>query len=60
MDKSQLLKKLENLLDEAKRNGQWGSIEIILQCGDAVTIHENKTIKLREGNSHERKNIERR
>jgi hypothetical protein len=54
MDKPQLLKKLDAMLDEAKRTSQWGTIEIVLQYGEAVTLHETRTTKLRkEGNTHD-------
>jgi hypothetical protein len=51
MDKTTLLKKLEVLLDEAKRTRQWGTIEIDLQFGEAVLIRETRTTKLQEGNT---------
>jgi len=55
VDKLTLLKKLETILDEAKRNGMWGTVEIVLQFGDPVLIHETRTTKLKkEGNTHDR------
>jgi hypothetical protein len=52
MDKASLLKKLETILDEAKRTSMWGTIEITLQHGEAVVIHETRSTKLRkEGNN---------
>jgi hypothetical protein len=55
MDKMALLKKLEVILDTAKATRQWGKIEITLQEGEAVTINESRTTKLRtEGNTHGR------
>jgi hypothetical protein len=53
MDKVTLLKKLEAILDEARRTSQWGTVEITLQCGEAVTLHETRTTKLRGGNTHD-------
>ena len=54
MDKTQLLKKLEVILEEARRTSQWGEIIITLQYGEAVTLRETRTTKLRGGNTHER------
>jgi len=54
MEKMQLIKRLEAILDEAKRTSQWGEIIITLQYGEAVTLHETRTTKLRGGNTHDR------
>ena len=52
MEKVQLLKKIESILDDAKRTSMWGNVEITLQCGEAVVIHETRSTKLRkEGNN---------
>ena len=52
MDKAQLLRKLETILDEAKKTSMWGTIEVTLQAGEAVVIHETRSTKLRrEGNN---------
>jgi len=54
MDKLTLLKKLEAILDEARRTNQWGSVELILQCGEVAVIRETRTTKLfREGTTHD-------
>ena len=39
------------MLDEAAKIGTWGSIEIVLQYGTPVLIHESRTIKLTKGNT---------
>jgi hypothetical protein len=55
VEKMQLLKRLETILDEAKRTSMWGTVEIVLQFGDPVLIHEKRTTKLsKEGNTHDR------
>ena len=55
MNKNTLLQKLEVILDEARRTSQWGEIIITLQYGEAVTLHETRTTKLKkEGNTHDR------
>ena len=46
MEKPDLLRKLESMLDVAKRNGEWGSIEIEFQNGTAVRIRKSTTEKL--------------
>ena len=52
MDRATLLKKLEEMLTEAQRTNQWGTIEIDLQFGAPVLIRETKTTKLQsEGNT---------
>jgi hypothetical protein len=54
MNREELLKKLTAMLDEARRTCQWGNIQIVLQAGEPVTLHENRTTNLRkEGNTHE-------
>lgn len=53
MDKTALIRKLETILDDAKRTAQWGTIEIVLQSGEPITLHETRTTKLRgEGKTH--------
>ncbi len=51
MDKPELLKKLDAMLDDAKRTSLWGTIEIDLQFGEPVLIRETRTTKLKEGNT---------
>ncbi len=60
MDRPALLKKLDAILEEWGRARQWGSIEIVLQSGEAVTLHESRTTKLREGNTRYERPTERR
>jgi hypothetical protein len=55
MEKMQLLKKLETMLDNAQATRQWGKIEITLQDGEVSVINESRTTKFRkEGNTHDR------
>lgn len=48
MDKTTLLKKLDAMLEEARRTSLWGTIEIDLQYGEAVLIRETRTTKLQQ------------
>jgi len=50
MDKISLLKTLEKMLEEASRTNRFGSIEIILQFGKPVVMHETFTTKFNQGN----------
>ena len=55
MDKMQLLKRLETMLDSALATKQWGTIEITLRAGEPVVIHESRTTKLtKDWNPHDR------
>ncbi len=46
MTRPELLKKLDDMLDLMARNGEWGSIEIELQNGQAVRIRKSTTEKI--------------
>lgn len=48
MDKQALLRKLDAILDEAARDGTWGSIEIEFQYGKPTLLRELKTEKLQD------------
>lgn len=55
MDKMSVLQKLETMLDTAKNCNQFGSIELRLESGEVVVIHETKTLNLKkEGNPYGR------
>ena len=51
MDRPQLLKKLESLLDEAERSRQWGNIEVEIRDGRPVVIRRSYTDKIAEENN---------
>ena len=55
MDRPALLKRLDAMLEEARRTGQWGTIEIDLQYGEPTLIRETRTTKIQEGNTHDRR-----
>jgi hypothetical protein len=46
MEKPDLLKKIDAMMDVVRRNGEWGSIEIEFQNGTAVRIRKSTTEKL--------------
>jgi len=46
MNKADLLKKIEGMLDLVKQNREWGNIEIEFQSGTAVRVRKSVTEKL--------------
>jgi hypothetical protein len=46
MEKPDLLRKLESMLDLVKQNREWGNIEIEFQSGTAVRVRKSVTEKL--------------
>jgi hypothetical protein len=51
VERSALIKKLETLLDEAKRQGMYGTIELQLRDGDVEIIRTSKTEKVQTENN---------
>jgi hypothetical protein len=45
MNKADLLKKIDAMMDDAARKGEWGIIEIEFQNGTAVRIRKTTTEK---------------
>jgi hypothetical protein len=50
MEKPELLRKLEKLIDEAERESLWGSLEIDFRRGKVTLVREHKTALLETGN----------
>ena len=50
MERPELLRKVERLVDQAIREGVWGSIEIEFRQGRATLIRTHKTEPLDNGN----------
>jgi hypothetical protein len=48
MERPELLKKVERLVDQAMREGMWGSIEIEFRQGRPTLIRTHKTEPLEE------------
>lgn len=59
MDKPTLLKKLDGLLDEARRTNQWGNIDIEIRNGTPVVIRRSYTDKLTEDDNRGQRNLPR-
>jgi hypothetical protein len=56
MNRTELVKRLEVMLDDAAKNRQFGSIEITLQNGEPVMVKETRNTKLySEGTTHARR-----
>ena len=51
MDKAALLKKLDTLLDDAKRQAMYGTIELQLREGEVEIIRTSKTEKVQTENN---------
>jgi hypothetical protein len=49
MEKPELLKKLETILDDAERRQMYGSIEIQIHRGKATVIRKTETDRLDNG-----------
>jgi hypothetical protein len=50
MEKSELLRKLEKLIDEAERESLWGSLEIDFRRGKVTLVRKHRTVLLENGN----------
>jgi hypothetical protein len=48
MEKPELLRKLDAMLDAAARTGEWGSIEIEIRYGKPSVLRKTTTEKLEE------------
>lgn len=54
MDKPQLVKRFEQMVDEAERTRMWGEIVVTFQNGSSITLRKTTTEQLinRGGNPH--------
>jgi hypothetical protein len=48
MEKPELLRRFEAILDEAGRTGMWGTVEVELQRGEPVLLRTIKTEKIEQ------------